>query len=128
MAKGQIEELDWEVPPSEPDRPSILGVFIGLVVVLALFACSLVVTYLYLLRRVNELHPHPEVPYAPLALRKATLNVVNQDLFTLDTRGYQLAQFERERLESYGWVDRSRGVIHVPIGVAMEKALAEGAR
>ena len=35
---------------------------------------------------------------------------------------------QRERLESYGWVDRERGIAHVPIEVAMDEVVREEAR
>ncbi len=34
---------------------------------------------------------------------------------------------ERRALESYGWVDRERGVVHVPIDAAIDMALRAGA-
>jgi hypothetical protein len=30
-----------------------------------------------------------------------------------------------QRLDSYGWVDRERGIVHVPLAVAIELYLAE---
>jgi hypothetical protein len=33
---------------------------------------------------------------------------------------------ERERLESYGWVDREKGIAHIPIERAMEITLERG--
>lgn len=33
---------------------------------------------------------------------------------------------EEARLESYGWVDRSKGVVHIPIEQAMKEAAAKG--
>jgi hypothetical protein len=34
----------------------------------------------------------------------------------------------RQRLDSYGWVDRERGLVHVPLSVAIELYLQEGRR
>lgn len=31
-----------------------------------------------------------------------------------------------KRLESYGWVDRRRGIVHIPIGLAMRRAAKYG--
>lgn len=33
---------------------------------------------------------------------------------------------EKLRLESYGWVDRTSGIVHIPIAAAMDLALARG--
>jgi hypothetical protein len=32
----------------------------------------------------------------------------------------------RQRLDGYGWVDRSKGIVHVPIDEAMARIAAEG--
>lgn len=41
-----------------------------------------------------------------------------------ELRAY-LAGAERRR-DSYGWVDRSRGIVHVPVDVEMRRLAAEG--
>jgi hypothetical protein len=40
-----------------------------------------------------------------------------------------LARFEaaqKKRLDSYGWVDRRRGIVHIPIKEAMKRVAAKG--
>jgi hypothetical protein len=40
-----------------------------------------------------------------------------------------LRQFRAEedrRLNSYGWIDRERGIVHIPIAEAMKRAAAQG--
>jgi hypothetical protein len=44
---------------------------------------------------------------------------------TAAERGYQAADV---RLHAYGWVDRSKGIVHVPLDVAIERYLAEHRR
>jgi hypothetical protein len=39
---------------------------------------------------------------------------------------YLLKQEQREHLHSYGWVDRTAGVVHIPIEEAMRLALERG--
>jgi hypothetical protein len=39
---------------------------------------------------------------------------------------YLLKQGQNERLESYGWVDKENGVVHIPIDRAMELTLQRG--
>jgi len=39
-----------------------------------------------------------------------------------------LLERDRQRLESYGWVDRATGRVHVPAERAMQLLLAEGAK
>ncbi len=45
--------------------------------------------------------------------------------FELETDPERERRAARERLERYGWVDRQRRIIHVPIEVAIESYLAE---
>jgi hypothetical protein len=33
---------------------------------------------------------------------------------------------EKKRLDSWGWVDRRRGIVHIPIAEAMKRAAAHG--
>jgi len=47
--------------------------------------------------------------------------------FQLPTEAEQLRAAAERRLDSYGWVDRANGTIHVPLDVAIEHYL-EGAR
>lgn len=42
--------------------------------------------------------------------------------------GERAQQDERELLESWGWVDREAGTVHLPIDVAIERALAPSAQ
>lgn len=75
----------------------------------------------------------------PLVLRSAyhhTLVGVDRQLavtppapeLQVDPRS-DLAEFRNEesaRLNSYGWVDRSKGVVHIPIAQAMAEIAAKG--
>ncbi len=38
----------------------------------------------------------------------------------------RLRREELQRLDSYGWIDRASGRVHIPIDVAMRKLAAEG--
>ena len=37
-----------------------------------------------------------------------------------------LEDAQKERLDTYGWVDRSRGIVRIPIVEAMKRAAAKG--
>ena len=39
---------------------------------------------------------------------------------------YLLRQGQNDRLDSYGWVDKEAGVVHIPIDRAMELTLQHG--
>jgi hypothetical protein len=62
------------------------------------------------------------VPREPALLGKSEIGIVDQVLFEGDQR---LAVWRAERaarLNGYGWVDRSKGLVHIPIERAMEQA------
>jgi hypothetical protein len=44
-------------------------------------------------------------------------------LFDLEARGVDKRGLDRIRLESHGWVDRDRGIAHIPIDTAMTLTL-----
>jgi hypothetical protein len=65
------------------------------------------------------------------ALGKAEIGIVDQVPFSGDHRLADWRQGRVARLNGYGWIDRAKGVAHVPIERAMEAAaggaLPEGA-
>lgn len=56
-----------------------------------------------------------------------TLGIIEQTLIEHEARGVQQRRLEEERLHQYGWVDRARGVAHIPIDKAMDLFVAESA-
>jgi len=63
----------------------------------------------------------------PKEIYKAEIGIVDNILFTRDTR---LKAYREERaawLNGYGWVDRKAGLIHVPIERAMAEVVREAA-
>lgn len=63
-------------------------------------------------------------PPIPSEIGQAEIGAVFQIPFDAFAGGLALHAAQKRRLESYGWVDRPRGVIHVPIDRAMELYLA----
>ncbi len=57
-----------------------------------------------------------------------TLGLIEQTLIEHEARGVDERRVEEERLHRYGWVDRARGVAHIPIEEAMDMVVAESAR
>jgi len=55
------------------------------------------------------------------------IGLVEQQLFTRVERGERARARDRERLASYGWVDRKAGVAHIPVDQAM-RLVAAGVR
>ena len=68
----------------------------------------------------------PNGPIAPGAeIGKAEIGIVDQPPFETLRAAARTRNSEVERLSSYGWVDRDKGVIHVPIDKAIEQYVAE---
>lgn len=108
---------------SEEDRIAtgpLLAVGIG---ALVLFFVASFVTISYV--RVKE-GDRPPLPL-PADFGRSKIGMLEQQIFELANRGELDRARKKEQLSSYGWVDRSAGVVHVPISRAME-LVAEGVR
>ncbi|MEM1024252.1 MAG: hypothetical protein AAGD10_01590 [Myxococcota bacterium] len=68
----------------------------------------------------TQVRPTTSPVYARQVPRGPRLQA-NPDETWLDYKKTQI-----EFLQSYGWIDESAGVVHVPVELAMEKVLADG--
>ena len=102
-----------------PSGP-ILAVGVGALVI---FFLGSFVTLSWLRMKEGDRPPLP----VPQELGRSKIGLVEQQLFDATTRGRRDLEARRERLGSYGWVDRPAGVVHLPIERAMELS-AQGAR
>jgi hypothetical protein len=79
----------------------------------------------------EKAHAATGVPRLPAELGKAEIGIVDQVLFEGDQRVTTWRAARAARLNGYGWVDRSKGIVHIPIERAMDEAasgmLPEGA-
>jgi hypothetical protein len=57
---------------------------------------------------------------------KPEVGIVYQLPFNQSAYGNTKLDEKREWLDSYGWVDKGAGVVHLPIEVAMKKLATEG--
>ncbi len=108
---------------SEEDRistPAIVAVGVGSLV---LFFLAGLAAAVYLFARQGE---HGPIPIPP-EVGQSKIGLVEQQDFDLSVRGERDREVRRERLGSFGWVDRSTGVAHVPIDLAMD-LVAKGVR
>ncbi|MGO8969057.1 MAG: hypothetical protein ACLQDQ_05755 [Myxococcaceae bacterium] len=99
----------------------IVGVGIGSVV---LFALGIVWSTALLHSATKEMQPVGPAPL-PAGVNQYEVGIVNQRMFSLDQRAAQKRLQQMRRLNSYGWLDRQTGVVHVPIDVAMDMLLQE---
>jgi hypothetical protein len=108
---------------SEDDRiptGAIVAVGVGALVI---FFLGSFVTLSFLRMKEGDRPPLP----VPQELGQSKIGLVEQQLFESASRGRKDLEARRERLGSYGWVDRKAGVVHLPIDRAMELS-AQGAR
>jgi hypothetical protein len=81
-----------------------------------------IVAYLLLRLRESQLRPsgfYPEERLGP----PHNVAALRQDLFDLVRPEPAHKESERHRLERFGWVDRQRGLVHIPIDRAIDSLL-----
>jgi hypothetical protein len=101
---------------SEEDRvPALPVVSVGIAALVVFFLASLV-TITYLRGREAE-RPFPPVPPE---IGQSKIGLVEQQLFESADRGERDRAERLKRLGSFAWVDRRRGIVRIPIDLAME--------
>jgi hypothetical protein len=112
---------------AEPDRigtPRILAVGAASLLFFAV-ASWFTIRYGYDRTRAEMLPDGPAAPPAEIGRNK--IGIVEQRLFTMAVEPAEWRRQQAERLQTWGWVDRKAGVIHVPIDQAMAR-VARGDR
>jgi hypothetical protein len=96
-------------------RPAVYFL-VGVVVI----GCALV-TWAWFALRANEF-VHGRVVLAPrqIPVADALLGGINQTLINVDTTAGRIAQQKRQQLSQWGWIDRERGIVQLPIEAAMQ--------
>jgi hypothetical protein len=106
-------------PPQEPDvvpGPVVTGVGIGVVIALGL---GVVIAMSIGSCRSRQLG-HVWVPPLAWPEIKGDINAMATRPFSVEAQGLAMHQREEARLHGYGWIDRSRRIVHVPIDVAID--------
>jgi hypothetical protein len=71
----------------------------------------------------------PTGPIAPgKDIGKAEIGIVDQTPFETTRGAERYRRRDLETLGSYGWVDRDKGIIHIPIDAAIDRFLADQQR
>ncbi len=107
---------------AEPDRiatPRLVAIAAG---TLVLFLGASVATGWGMAAWRRRLLPEGP-PSLPAEVGRPKIGMVEQQPFENLRTGEEWATAQRRRLESYGWVDRKAGLIHVPVDQAMERVL-----
>lgn len=123
-----MPETEHLHPPQEPDALStkwVAGVGVGtiaLTVVLALIGSRAVGCY-------GERYAGPDYPQRIEDPRPDRPSSFPLELYVINPHGLgageQSKQAGRKRLDSWGWVDRAAGTVHLPIDVAMDLVAAD---
>jgi hypothetical protein len=91
---------------------------------LAIFAVGIVWAYFILVGQRSAIQEASGRASPAKELGKQEIGIVDQVLFSHDNR-LELWKAERTKhLNSYGWIDRSKGVAHMPIEEAMRRVVA----
>jgi hypothetical protein len=110
-------------PEQERDDPNV-GRIVGVAVAtLLVFGAGIV--WVLLILRSSSTPPDAFVPPRPNEINASEIGIVDQPMFEADERLRQLNDRKRRWLETYGWVDRDAGTIHIPIEQAMDRVAAE---
>jgi hypothetical protein len=114
-------------PPDEPRRPDVSrqsdelpsGLILRTLLVTAMIAVSLCfATHLILRARMGQLRPSNSFPEGQLSAPHDVANV-RQELFRVARPRPTLQDEQRAGLAGFGWVDRGRGIVRIPIETAM---------
>jgi hypothetical protein len=126
MSHEPSHSTELMTPPARQAEESIqwsavIGVGVGAVI---LFTAATLVSWRFMTAREKELQPHGPDPI-PHHIGQAEIGIVDQVPFDI-SRGLQVYRDDRnQRLESWGWVDRKNGVVHMPIEEAMDRMVKE---
>ncbi|HLK89293.1 MAG TPA: hypothetical protein VKZ18_05340 [Polyangia bacterium] len=93
------------------------------VISLVCFALGTVWAVKILHHETEKAHAATGEPRVPAELGKTEIGIVDQVLFEGDHRLGSWRSERAARLNGYGWVDRSKGVVHIPIERAIEETL-----
>jgi hypothetical protein len=121
-----MSEHGYAHPPAEEDRlPSGKIYLVGVVALIVFFLGSLAAG---LAMRAVRQQVNPAGPAAlPAAAGSAKIGMVEQRLFDHANMGPVWREAARRRLQTFGWVDKEQGIVHIPIDRAMDM-VEKGAR
>jgi hypothetical protein len=99
----------------------IVGVGLASIVI---FGLSILWSTSLLRSAEREMQPAGPPPL-PKGVNQYEVGIVNQRLFSLDQRAAQKRLQQMNRLNTYGWLDKQAGIVHIPVDVAMDMLVQE---
>ena len=115
------------LPPPEAQADEHVASFkivaVG-VIALLVFGAATVWSARILDRTARTLSPAGPLPVGK-EIGKPEIGIVDQTPFEITRGGEKYRREALQRLNSYGWVDPQKGVIHVPIDKAIDQLLSQ---
>lgn len=106
-----------------PKRAIIIVAVAGVVITVL---ASLVPAWMLERRALLWLDAPTRASHTPVA--PSEINIIDQTLIENDeANAWVVRDRQRRMLDRYGWVDRARGIAHIPIDVAMQLSLQKHA-
>jgi hypothetical protein len=99
----------------------IVGVGLGSIII---FGLSILWSTSLLHSAEKEMQPAGPPPL-PRGVNQYEVGIVNQRMFSLDQRAAQKRLQQMNRLNTYGWLDKQAGIVHIPVDVAMDMLVQE---
>ena len=123
--QGHHEHGDAHPPAEEDKVPSGRIIFVGVAALVVFFVGSLAAGYgMQAMRR----SVNPDGAHAPPAVAgTGKIGMVEQRLFEHSNMGVAWKDRQHYRLRTFGWVDKEKGIAHIPIDQAMDR-VEKGAR
>ncbi len=113
---------------SNEDGVNIKKIVVIGAVSLATFVASAIIARLILNADTAALHARNGGEAEPAKLiGQAEIGIVDTVHFDDDNRLEEWRKAKRKHLTSYGWVNRDKGIIHVPIDQAMDEVIKKSA-
>jgi hypothetical protein len=125
QAPGDIRSLPHEVSEDTDDGINLKKIILVGVISLAVFVLSAVVAW-WILAYDNAEFARRGVATTPVGLNKLEeVGLVDFPHFDDDQRLEKWKAAMAKAATSYGWVDRSKGIVHIPIEEAMKEVVRQ---
>jgi hypothetical protein len=107
------------------DGMNIAKIIIVGVVSLVIFAVSAVIAGVIISMDEGQLKVRGMAPLPADIQKKEEIGIIDYVEFDRDTRLEVWRKDMAKKLSSYGWVDRQKGIIHIPIEQAMKDVIQQ---
>lgn len=126
QAPGDIHSLPHAVSEDTDDGINLKKIIIVGVISLVVFGFSAVLAWWILAADTSALREERGIAEAPSGLQKLKeVGLVDVAHYDDDTRLAKWKAAKAKQASTYGWVDRAKGVVHIPIEEAMKEVVRQ---